>query len=376
MKKQLAWILVLTLCLTAFSGCGAGASADTKGDPSAYDYDAIPDTMEADSYELAFVADLGQLKDKSFNQGTWDGLKRYASENGKTYKYYQPANGDQATDNDRYETMKLAVQNGAKLVVSCGFLQQTAIQKTAAEFPEVSFVIIDGWPMDLPNLVAIDFREEQSGFLAGYAAVKEGYTQLGFSGGGGGKTPACCRFGYGYLQGAETAAKEMGIDRIPVNFSWEYGASFAPSAELQTMLNGWYSSGTEIIFMCGGAMCKSGFAAAAANDGMVIGVDVDQSGESDTVLTSATKGLQEAVMEACHMYYSGNWDQNANQLLTLGVSENAVGLPTETWSMENFTLDQYREICDKMAAGEITVDRDYENGLKPETFSIVDLNII
>lgn len=404
MKKIIATVLACIMVIGLFAGCASKENPDSKPtdatagnatdpvatdgatdgategtdkeDNTVFDYDSIPDTVESTTYELAFVTDVGQLKDKSFNQGTWEGLKRYASENGKTYKYYQPANGDQATDEDRYNAMKAAKEGGAKLIVAAGFLQTEALKRAAAEFPDVGFVFIDGTPLGLDNVLSIDFQEEQSGYLAGYAAVQEGFTKLGFSGGGGGENPACCRFAYGFIQGAEQAAKELNKTDVNINLSWEYGASFGPSAELQTMLNGWYSSGTEVIFVCGGQMCKSGFAAAAANDGLIIGVDVDQSNESDTVITSATKGLREAVMQACDMFYSDKWAEVAGGLTTLGAAQNAVGLPTDTWSMENFTVEQYEELFNKLVNGELVVDRDYEANLNADHFTTVHLNII
>ena len=240
--KKLFTLFVLMFAVFCLAACG-----DNPADKGGYDYDAIPDTMEADSYEIAFVTDIGQLKDKSFNQGTWEGLKRFAHENNKSYKYYQPANANNATDDDRYNAMKAAVDGGAKIVVCAGFMQFTALDKIAKESPEVKFVFVDGWNFGLENVTAIIFQEEQAGYLAGYAAVKEGYTKLGFSGGGGGTNPACQRFGYGYIQGANDAAKEAGIT-VSMKYSWLHGSTFSASAELQTMLEGWYSTGTEIVF--------------------------------------------------------------------------------------------------------------------------------
>ena len=172
MKKLLAILLtlVLALCSCAFA--------------EAVDPDAIEDTMTAEDgvYELAFVTDVGQLKDKSFNQGTWNGVKTYAAANGLSYKYYQPANGNEATDDDRYDAMKAAAESGAKVVVCAGFLQETALAKAAAEFTDVKFIFIDGYPIGLDNVAPVAFKEEQSGYFAGYAVVMDGFTKLGFTG--------------------------------------------------------------------------------------------------------------------------------------------------------------------------------------------------
>ena len=404
MKKILA--LVLALCMVfALCACGQSAApaateapaaaeepaaevpaeetpAEETEAPAALSADDIDDTMTSDDgkYEVAFVTDVGQLKDKSFNQGTFDGVKLYAAENGLSYKYYQPANGDQATDDDRYDAMKAAVDGGAKVVVCAGFLQETALKKAAAEFSDVSFIFIDGYPVSdddgnaLANVAGISFKEEQCGYFAGYAVVKEGYTKLGFTGGGGGTNPACCRYGYGFVEGANAAAAEMGVN-VEVNYSWEYGASFSPSQELQTMASGWYETGTEVIFCCGGNMFQSVSAAASANDAYVVGVDVDQSFSSDTVVTSAMKGLADATKWAIAKVYDGTWSDIGGKATSLGVEDNAVGLPTATWSMTNYTVEEYEDLFQKVVSGELTIDADYEANLEQD-WSNLTLNII
>ena len=345
MKKLLAILLALVLAL------GTCAFAE------AVNPDDIEDTMtSADGkYEIAFVTDVGQLKDKSFNQGTWNGVKAYAAANGLSYKYYQPANGDQATDDDRYDAMKAAVEGGAKVVVAAGFMQGTALEKAAAEFTDAMFVFIDGWQLGLKNVAPICFKEEQSGYLAGYAVVMDGFTKLGFSGGGGGTNPACCRYGYGFAQGAQAAAEELGVE-VELKYSWQYGASFSASPELQTMVKGWYETGTEIVFACGGSMFASIAAAAAENDGYLVGVDVDQSFESDTVVTSALKGLTNATAWAIGKFYAGEWDTIGDVANSLGANDDAVGLPTETWGLETFTVEQYNTLMDAIKAGTLVID--------------------
>ncbi len=380
MKKFFALLLVLTMALSLVA---CGAPADTTADTGSYDYEAIPNEMTSEDgkYQIAFVTDVGSLLDKSFNQGTWEGVKRFAVENDKSYKYYQPANGNEATDDDRINAMQAAVDGGAEIVICAGFLQETALRTAAVNNPDIEFVFIDGYPIadadgnSLTNVAGISFQEEQSGYLAGYAAVKEGFTKLGFAGGGGGSNPACCKFGYGYVQGAQAAAAELGVS-VDMNYSWEYGASFSASPELQTMLNGWYTAGTEVVFCCGGSMCLSAFAAAAENDGYVIGVDVDQSSESETVITSAMKGLQEAVIYACEKFYGDAWAELGGTGTVLNATHDAVGLPVTTWSLEKFTVEEYNALLSAMKDGSLVVDGDYENGLKNENFANVTLNLV
>ncbi len=360
---------------------------ETPGETEA-DPDAIEDSMtSADSkYQVAFVTDVGQLKDKSFNQGTFDGVKLYAAANGLSYKYYQPANGSEATDDDRYDAMKAAVEGGADVVVCAGYLQEAALKKAAIEYPETPFVFIDGYPLTddagntLTNVAGIAFKEEQAGYLAGYAAVMDGFTKLGFSGGGGGTNPACCRFGYGYVQGANHAAEELGIT-VDMNYSWQYGSTFSASTDLQTMINGWYVNGTEIVFACGGSMFQSIVAAASANDKFVIGVDVDQSGESEYVVTSAMKGLADAVQWAVAKVYDGTFDTIGGQQTSLGVADNAVELPTgaDSWRFETFTVEKYESLYQQMVDGTLVVDDDYtvmDNAETATNWSNVNVNII
>lgn len=373
---------------------------ETPGETEA-DPDVIEDSMtSADGkYQVAFVTDVGQLKDKSFNQGTFDGVKLYAAANGLSYKYYQPANGSEATDDDRYDAMKAAVEGGADVVVCAGYLQEAALRKAAIEYPDTPFVFIDGYPIQeqateydaagnalpndspvLTNVAGVAFQEQQAGYLAGYAAVKDGFTKLGFSGGGGGTNPACCRFGYGYVQGANAAALEKGIT-VDMNYSWQYGSNFSASTDLQTMINGWYVNGTEIVFACGGSMFQSIVAAASANDGYVIGVDVDQSGESEYVVTSAMKGLADAVQWAVAKVYDGTFDTIGGQQTSLGVADNAVQLPTgaDSWRFETFTVEEYESLYQQMVDGTLVVDDDYtvmDNAETATNWSNVNVNII
>ena len=347
-------------------------------EPTAPSADDIDDNMtSADGkYQVAFITDVGQLKDKSFNQGTFDGVKLYADANGKSYKYYQPANGNNATDDDRYNAMKAAVENGAEVVVCAGFMQEAALKKAAEEFPDVPFVFIDGYPIGCDNVAGISFQEEQSGYLAGYAVVKEGYESLGFSGGGGGTNPACCRFGYGFVQGANDAAKELN-KTVSMKYSWAYGSTFSASAELQTMVSGWYTTGTELVFACGGSMFQSITAAASANDGKVVGVDVDQSFESDTVVTSAMKGLSAAVQWAVAKVYDDTFSEIGGNGTALGAKDDAVGLPTATWSMENYTVADYESLLADIKAGTVEIDNTVlENDAVVQEYSNVTVNYV
>lgn len=317
------------------------------------------------TYKIAVVTDVGTLNDKGFNQGTWEGAEKYGKDHNISYKYYQPGNGSEATDNDRIAAMQAAITNGAEIIVAPGYLQATAMRTVATANPGVKFIFVDGWSLTdkadengadvgepLKNVTAIVYKEEESGYLAGYAAVMEGFTKLGYTGGGGGANPACNRFGF--VQGADAAAKEKGVN-ITVKYSYKYGTNFNASSELQTQISGWYGSGTEVVFSCGGSMFQSVKSAAAEHDGAkIIGVDNDQSVESDRVITSAVKGLSASVQIVLDQFYSGKWDSElAAKTQKLGAAEDSTGLPTDTWSMKNFTIEQYKALFEKIKKGEI-----------------------
>ena len=405
MKKFLAMILALVMVLSMVACSKQPAKDPNKGtdDPNKTETITNPDkindemTSEDGKYEIAFITDVGQLKDKSFNQGTFDGVKLYAANNKLSYKYYQPANKDQATDDDRYEAMKAAVENGAKVVVCAGFMQESALRMAAKEFPNVSFVFVDGYPITeeagvdgspvLKNVAGIAFKEEQCGYLAGYAVVKEGFTKLGFTGGGGGTNPACCRYGYGFVQGADAAAAELG-QNIEINYF--YGGQFYGDANITSRMEGWYSNGTQVVFACGGGIYTSAVEAALKNNGYVIGVDVDQNyiganGVADGTyaynpfITSAMKGLTEAVNTALADIDAGSWDDIAGSNGNFGLEDgDYIGLPTDadSWNFESFTTDEYEEVKGKIKSGEITVDNSSDDATKPTVSEFTTVNYI
>ncbi len=346
MKKVLSIVLASLMVLSAVTMMGCGTSKTS---------------------EIAVVTDVGQLMDGGFNQGTYEGAKAYAEANKKTYNYYQPANGSDATDNDRVAAMRQAIKNGAKFIVAPGFLQAGAMKTVALESKDVKFLFVDGWALDdgngnlLNNVTAIVYKEQESGFLAGYAAVKDGYTKLGGTFGGGGSNPACNRFAYGYVQGAKAAADEMGVD-VEIKISFKYGSTFSASTELATQMSSWYNDGTQVIFSCGGSMIQSVIAAAKeTTDGKIIGVDTDQSSLSDRVITSAMKGLSVSVQKVLGEAYNNEWDAKlGGKASNLGAADDATGLPYDTSKFTKFTKADYEAIYNKVKSGEVVPDDNVE----------------
>jgi basic membrane protein A len=323
---------------------------------------AVPAASLAETFDLALVTDLGTIDDKSFNQGAWEGLVKYAEEAGISHKYYQPK---EQSDDAYLDTIQLAVEGGAKLVVTPGYLFEPSVYIAQDMYPEVHFVLLDGEPHAADyseyrteaNAVAILYAEEQAGFLAGYAAVKDGYTKLGFLGGM--AVPAVIRFGYGYVQGAEYAALELGVSDVTVVYN--YTGGFAATPEAQALASSWYNDGVEVIFGCGGAVGNSAMAAAEAAGGKyVIGVDKDQSPESETVITSATKDLVQSVYDAIAGLYNDAFV--GGQTLIYSASQKGVGLPIDTSKFNTFSQEDYDEIFAKLAADEIAIVKDVADG--------------
>ncbi len=313
----------------------------------------MPVLAEGDTYEIALVTDVGNIDDQSFNQSSWEGVVEYAEANQKTYAYYRPS--EDSTE-ARVESIKTAIDKGAKVIVLPGYLFEEASTLVQGEYPDVTFIVLDTNPKDpTPNTYSIYYQEEQAGYFAGYAAVKDGYTKLGFLGGM--AVPAVIRYGYGFVQGADAAAAEMGVD---VSIKYWYCGSFGPSDDIKNKMDSWYADGTEVVFACGGGIYLSAVAAAEAADGNVIGVDTDQFYISDVIITSAMKNLKGSVVYALTKLYDNGGklpEDMAGAIANLGAAVDGVGLPTAdtSWRLDKYTVEEYNALFEKIKAGEIVV---------------------
>ena len=393
MKKILA--LLLALCMIfALAACGEAKTEEPKAEDTTPAEETTEETTPAEeaapaeettevAMNVALVTDVGNIDDKSFNQGAWEGVVAFCEakglKQGEGYDYYRPS--EDSTE-ARVETINTAIKNGANVVVCPGYLFEDAIFTVQNDNPDVMFLLLDGEPHSADyatyetaaNTHNILYQEEQAGFFAGYAAVKDGYKNLGFLGGM--AVPAVVRYGYGFVQGANAAAEEMGIaDEVSVKY-W-YCGGFAPTDDIQIKMAGWFTDGTEIVFACGGGIYLSAVAAATAADGKVIGVDVDQSAESECIVTSAMKGLSNSVVLALEDLWNNNgkWSEAyAGQTAVLGVADDCVGLPTAegSWRLNTFTVDEYTALFEQVKNGEITISND--TTVEPTVAIAVDYN--
>ena len=379
-RKKLLCLVLAFAMLLSLAACGGGGSAApaAEGDGSA------AGAANSD-YRVAMITDSGDITDQSFNQTTYEACKAFCEANGVDFTYKKP-DGD--TDDARIAMVDAAVGEGYNVIVMPGYLFAGAVVDCSSKYPDVKFVALDlsaddilgaalgdqydhnpdNWDVkeyyNADNTYCAVYQEELPGFMAGYAAVKMGYTKLGFLGGM--AVPAVIRYGYGFLQGADCAAMELGIaDQVSVEYA--YGGQFYGSSEITAAMDTWYQNGTQVIFACGGGIYTSAAEAAAKVGGKVIGVDsdqapiIDQYGEGMTV-TSALKGLDATVnMILDSIIVSDTWSEHAGQMENLGLvdgedlSKNYVGLaPSTQWS-DDFDEDAYKELVKQMVNGDIVV---------------------
>ena len=379
MKKRVVAMLLAGMMTVSLAACGGGSDSGSD--------DKKKESKKSDK-KVAMVTDSGDITDQSFNQTTYEASKAWAEENDVEFNYYKPE-----SDNDeaRNASVDQAIADGANVVVLPGYMFAAAVVSQSEMYPDVKFVALDVGVGDIcekgvgegysfnpddydvteyyneENVYCCTYQEELSGYMAGYAAVKLGYKHLGFLGGM--SVPAVTRFGYGYLQGADAAAEELGIsDQVEVEYVC--GGQFYGDADITAYMDTWYGSkGVEVVFACGGGIYTSAAEAAVKTGGKVIGVDTDQSAiinktAADLTVTSAMKGLAATVKTVLTDIKADKWDNYAGKIDTLGLvsenpEENYVQLPIETtqWS-DGFTEDDYKALVKDMFEGKIKVSND------------------
>ena len=391
MKKNKLFLFVAMFAAVVFvlAACGSNDnndSTDDYGDESAGIARPMPELVDPDfEFELTDVdvvlishspAPASTLDDGSFNQGSQDGILRFAAEfPGTNHRFMQP---DVASDEARLNVIEMAVDSGANVIVLPGFHFETSLYVAQDMFPDTKFILLDASPRNPEtgdvrieaNVAAIHYAEEQAGFLAGYAAIMEGYRALGFLGGA--PVPAVVRFGSGFVQGAEFAAETLGLDAGEVVIDYHYLGGFGPAPEHQTLAASWFATGTEVIFVAAGGAGMSVMAAAEAEGRSVIGVDVDQYHLSDTIITSALKGLETSVYDLLvgftHGLFAGGFEHRYEAW------NNGVALAMTTSRMSTFTQADYDDIFLRLAHGEINVDSNAEPDFVPATV-LVTVNV-
>ena len=411
MKKFFALLLSLAMVL-ALVACGQKETT-TPDDTQTPD-----DTTPEVEYKIAMITDYGDITDQSFNQTTYEACKAFAEDNSIEFSYFKPAGDNTA---DRVAMIEKAVNDGFNVIVMPGYAFGGAIVEAAPEFPDVKFIALDvaagdlletavakageaydytpeNWDLnkyvDMSNVYCAVYQEELCGYMAGYAAVKLGYKNLGFLGGM--SVPAVVRYGYGFVQGVDAAAADMGLTDVKVNYI--YGGQFFGDADITAVMDTWYQGGTEVVFACGGGIYTSAVDAAKKANAKVIGVDVDQAGVIakyaagdgadeatiaqylDLTVTSAMKGLYPATYDTLtDVIVNGNWDKYVGKIATLGLvsgtdpEANYVQIPMgdgTQWS-DSFTQDDYKAMVKDMFDGKITVSNNTSSDVSAADFATV-----
>ena len=396
-EEVFALLLSLAMVL-ALVACG-------QKDPTPDTPDTPDDPQTKVEYKVAMITDYGDITDQSFNQTTYEACKAFAEDNSIEFSYFKPAGDNTA---DRVAMIEKAVNDGFNVIVMPGYAFGGAIVEAAPEFPDVKFIALDvaagdlletavakageaydfnpsNWDLnkyvDMSNVYCAVYQEELCGYMAGYAAVKLGYKNLGFLGGM--AVPAVVRYGYGFVQGVDAAAADLGLTDVTVNYV--YGGQFFGDADITAVMDTWYAGGTEVVFACGGGIYTSAVDAAKKANAKVIGVDVDQAGviagyagvEGMTV-TSAMKGLYPTTYDTLtDVIVNGNWDAYKGKIATLGLVSgddpelNYVQIPMgegTQWS-DSFTQDDYKAMVKDMFDGKITVSNDVSKA--PSDFATV-----
>ena len=399
MKKLFALLLSLAMVL-ALVACG-------QKDPTPDTPDTPDDPQTKVEYKVAMITDYGDITDQSFNQTTYEACKAFAEDNSIEFSYFRPAGDNTA---DRVAMIEKAVDEGFNVIVMPGYAFGGAIVEAAPEFPDVKFIALDvaagdlletavakagetydytpeNWDLnkyvDMSNVYCAVYQEELCGYMAGYAAVKLGYKNLGFLGGM--SVPAVVRYGYGFVQGVDAAAADMGLTDVKVNYI--YGGQFFGDADITAVMDTWYQGGTEVVFACGGGIYTSAVDAAKKVGAKVIGVDVDQAGViakyagvDGMTVTSAMKGLYPATYDTLtDVIVNGNWDKYVGKIATLGLvsgtdpEANYVQIPMgdgTQWS-DSFTQDDYKAMVKDMFDGKITVSNNTSSDVSAADFATV-----
>ena len=375
MKRKIMAILLAAAITGSLAGCGSTQDKNAA--------DASEQKMK-----VAMVTDSGDITDQSFNQMTYEACKAWGKENDIEFNYYKPQSD---SDEARTASVDQAVADGANVIVLSGYVFAPTVIDESDLYPEVKFLALDVSAGDIcekgigegydynpdhynvtdyyneDNVYCCTYQEELSGFMAGYAAVMLGYRHLGFLGGM--SVPAVNRYGYGYVQGADAAAKELGItDEVQVEYVC--GGQFYGDADITAYMDTWYGSkGVEVVFACGGGIYTSAAEAAVKTGGKVIGVDLDQSVtineyKDGLTVTSAMKGLQVTIDNVLDAILNDEWDEYVGKIENLGMespdpAENYVQLPEETtqWD-DNFTKEDYQKLVERMYNGEYEVSSD------------------
>ena len=309
------------------------------------------------SAEIAMLIDVGDIDDESFNKGVYDAIVEFGNENNKTYNYYVP---EEKSDYAVVDSIENAIKLGARVIVAPGYWFKRPIDLVQHKYKDIKFILIDTTPYSEvkkmekigENVFAILFSEQEGGYLAGYAMVMEGFENIGFMGGM--QSPSVENFGYGYIQGINDAAKEKGLEKKSIKLKYMYLGGFEENAEYEYIASSWFAGDTQVIFASAGQAGISVMKAAKKyKDKYVVGVDIDQSSQCDTVITSAVKNSKRAVYDQLKNIYDDKFE--GGKYATYGIDDGYIYLEMENSRFKKFSKEQYDKLVKEMSEGKIKV---------------------
>ena len=314
--------------------------------------------------KVAVVGDAPDPTGDDFNGSVWRAAHAFCQENGLEH-YYFSIDYSQDEENPNLGEVLDALDNGFDTVIGIGYMVDASLAEIAEDYPDTRFVFLDEKADDPgENTLYMSSRNDQSGFLAGYAAVKMGYRRLGFMGGM--QIPPVEEYGQGFVQGVNAAAVELGI-ADSVSVAYTYTGTFAPNDEVRNLAEAWYENDVEVIFACGGAICNSIAQAATEANGKMIGVDEDQAYlmPNGGVITSAMKNLNSASVYALDRILDGDWESLRGRNVSLGIissdpEENFVKLPASTAFNASFTQSDYQTLVGRLYSGALSTNGDIQ----------------
>lgn len=340
MMKRLAIVTTVLVLLAALTGCGG--KTEEKAETT-------------EGCEIAMISESADMDGDSFVKATWDSVKSFADQYDMAAKAYEP---EEASKESYLASVKEASDDGAKFIVLAGSAFETTAYDVQTAYPDTDFLLVDGVPHDdssnyatAANMVSVVFAEEEVGYMAGYAAVKEGYTRLGFLGGQ--EIPAVKRYGYGFVQGAAAAAAEA---ETKVEMNYRYAGTSGASEDVEKLAAQWYEGGTEVIFVSGGAMTDSVVKAAEKDGGKVIGADLDGGSLSETIIASATKGIDSAVETVLRSYEDGTFV--GGTAFNYAAKNDGVMLEMGSSGFSDFSREDYRKMFNQLKNDKIQLKKD------------------
>ena len=339
MRKILSIIGVLVM-LMSLAACGS----PTEEQPE-----------EQVNYKIAMVTDSRMIMDGGYSEAAWTAVSEFGAENGISHKYYKAA---EASDEAYTATIESAVSNGAEVIVADGYSFANVVYLAQKEYPDVKFILIDAEPADAEsgetyiaeNTMTVMFSSEQAGYLAGYSAVKEGMSELGFFGSA--EQSAIMDYGYGFLQGVEDANEGSGTE-IDVRF--HCCDEDDDRDDVLAKATDWYEDGTQLIFACGAYIEQPVIEAAELTGEQIIGYETDKSGMSDTVITSAVKDIGTALKAALKLYNDDKF--SGGEIVYYNAENEGLWLEMENSRFENFSESNYEDIYEMLADGSLDVER-------------------